>query len=927
MADSSDERGGASGSSTAREVGEIADHAGQAAKTVESVARAAGADEVASAAHTAGQVAEAASKVAKAVDGGVGAARTMQHDPVGGLLGLAGNTAQALGGAGALGGADSKLSQAASKASQAVSALSDAKKALGGSSSSSSSSSSSPATTTASATGLSEQASWIFGSRDTLHTHYGFESKADGGMGWRVRHVTLEERLDTPYEAVIDLTNDDTSVDPLALLGQPATLTIERHTRRDVHGVIRRVERGGSGGSDRTIGVRVHLVPALWTLSQGKNSRIFQEKTVPEILKEVLEAGLGALQRELSLELQASYSPREYCVQWEESDLDFCRRLMQEEGIWYRFEHEAEAEKLILADSSTSFVDLETQDGNPVSFSQLSQGSAPLESMLRFRSTRSLVSNAMTVRDYDWTRPKVDFTGEANLMGDDDAASPDAPKMESYVHAPAIHFAQYDGSSFQAHDATKQAGLLRARHRIEIEYAAGESELTLASPGQWLELVGHPDAELDRKWLIVSVRHEGSGPAEAGSEAGGVEYVNRLELVPSDIEWRPLRSAWKRRVSSVVTATVVGPSGEEIFTDEHGRIKVQFHWDREGENDEHSSCFIRSMQPWGGHQWGVMFLPRIGMEVVVSFVGGDIDRPLVIGSVYNGMNMPPYALPDHKTRSTIKTNSSPGGDGFNELRFEDAAGNEEIYIHAQKDMNEQVLNNHSRSVGAEETISVGGNRTKSVDKNETITIKGSQKITIQGSGTGKGQTIQGGQLDITGKYKLDASDEIMVQAPNKITLTCGGSTLTMEPGKITMTSGGNATVVLDANALMKASGGGTAFLDANAFVKGNGGGQLLLDGNCALTSNAKSTVVLDANAAIQGSPGGKAVFDANALVQGGTATLDGKTSATVQAATSTLQGGAGSVEASGSGVNAAGPSISIAGAGSTSISGAVVKIN
>jgi type VI secretion system secreted protein VgrG len=888
------------------------------------------------------QVADAASAASSAAQ----AAQAMEHDPVGGLLGMVEAGAAAAGAAGAQQQATQAVSSAASAAQSAIGAAGSAQGAgstAQGAASSARAARAQPAaagpaapaaapSSTGSAApagtgggGASDQASWQFNSADRLHVRYSFQSDAEGGDGWRVQRVVLEERMDRPYEAVLDLSNDDTSADPLALLGQPAVLTIERHAVRDVHGVIRRVERGGGGGSDRSVTARVHLVPALWTLSQTRNTRVFQEKAVKDILQEVLEAGLGPFQREVQFDLQGTYQPREYCMQWEESDLDFCHRLMQEEGMWYHFDHSGDAEKMVIGDTASSFEGLETQDGNPVPYTPVGQGSSPIEAVMEFLSGRQLVPNKTTVREYDWTRPATDFKGEAELTGSA-AASADEPAMEEYFHGPAVHFSQFSSPSFGGDDIAKQADLVKRRRATEIDVARATSELTLASPGQRFELTGHPHVELDREWFVVAVRHEGQGAGDGGGE-GGVEYVNHLELMPADVDWRPRRTQWKRRVHSVLTATVVGPSGEEIHTDVHGRIKVQFHWDREGQKDDHSSCFIRSMQPWAGQGWGFVFLPRIGMEVVVTFVDGDIDRPLVIGSVYNGQNPPPYALPDDKTKSTIKSNSSPGGDGFNELRFEDAAGSEEIFIHAQKDMNEVVLNNHTRDVGADESIHVAGNRSKSIDVNETITIKGHQQITIQGEGNPNQGAVKGGQMNITGKYSLYANDEIIVEAPNKITLKVPGSSIVMEPGKITLTSGDKSTVVLDANVLAKSSGGSSMFLDANANFHANGGGDILLDANAVMRSNAGSHVTLDANALTAASAGAQANLTADATVSGTNATLSGTAASTVSAPTATLQGGAGSVEASASGVSASGPTVNIAGAGSTSISGAVVKIN
>jgi type VI secretion system secreted protein VgrG len=747
-----------------------------------------------------------------------------------------------------------------------------------------------------------------------------------------VRRVVLEERMDRPYEAVLELTNDDTSADPLALLGQPAVLSIERHTTRDVQGVIRRVERGQSGQgqsgrSDRSVSARVFLVPALWTLSQSRNTRIFQDKKVTEILQEVLEAGLGPFQREVQLDLQGTYQAREYCVQWEESDLDFCHRLMQEEGIWYHFDHSGDAEKMVLGDSASSFEGLETQDGNPVPYTPVGQGSSPVEAVMELVSGRQLVPNKAVVREYDWTRPATEFKGEAELSGDA-AASADEPAMEEYVHGPSVHFSQYSSPAFAGNDANFQASMMKARRQTEIEVARATSELTLASPSLRFELTGHPHAELDREWLVVAVRHEGEGASDGGGE-GGVEYVNHLELIPADVDWRPRRTQWKRRVHSVLTATVVGPSGEEIYTDVHGRIKVQFHWDREGQKDEHSSCFLRSMQPWAGQGWGFVFLPRIGMEVVVTFVDGDIDRPLVIGTVYHGTNTPPYPLPDDKTKSTIKSNSTPGGDGFNELRFEDAAGHEEIFIHAQKDMNETILNNHSRSVGANETISVTGNRTKSVDKNENVTIKGSHKTTIQGSETGDGQSISGGHVTVTGDYQLDTTKTILAKAPQKVRLECEGTYIEMTPSQIKLHCGG-ATIIMEAAQIEAKSSQATIVrLNGDAKVLSSQGAELFMNANADLKNSAGSHVNFEGGTAkLESSQGGIVELTNNAAMEGLQATMTGQTKAKVSgAAEAALEGGGGAVKATPAGVDASGPQVNITGQGMVNVAGAVVKLN
>ena len=864
-----------------------------------------------------------------AASGAVSSVQQMRQDPVGGLLGLAG----VAGGVSQLAGASSQVTGAVQTGTAVVGAARTAATAVSSLASSTSSSSGGGAGGAGSGGGAaaSAQSAWVASSAGPTHVAYRFACEAEGAEGWQMRKFALKERLDTPFECVVDVTNDDVTADPLALLGQSVTVSVERHSLRDVHGIVRKVERGASGGSstngDRQSLARLTIVPALWSLSRTRNSRVFQEMTVPAILSEVLEAGLGSFGRELQNDLQQTYKVREYCVQWEESDLDFCHRLMQEEGIWYLFDFSGEKEIMVLGDSPSSFPELETSDGNPVPFSPISQGSGPVEAAISFESSRKLVANKFLTKEYDWTRPAAVFEGTGELTGDAAAAS-DEPLMEEYIHGPVTHFSEYASPRFGGDDTAKQADLQKRRTATQIEVAKAKTELSNLVCGMTFELSSHPIPEFDQKWLVVAISHEGTSAGEGGGQRDGEEYINHIEVIPADTDWRPRRTMFKKRVASVMTAKVVGPASEEIHTDVHGRIKVQFHWDRLGENNERSSCFVRSMQPWAGQGWGVVFLPRIGMEVVVSFVDGDIDRPLVMGTVYHGTNTPPYTLPDDKTKSTIKTNSTPGGDGFNELRFEDAAGHEEVFIQAQKDMNETIKNNHSTSVGGNQTNSVTGNRTHSIDKNETITIKGHQSISIEGKGDPSSGAVKGGQMNIIGKYKLDANDEIMIQAPKKITLTCGGSSITMVPGSITLVSGGKAQVVLNADALMEASGHGKVFLNADAKMIASGNGEVFLNANAMMKDASGSEVHLDsAKALLSASTGAKTELTADAKMLGANAEVIGTQKATITGATEATLIAGGSVKATPSGVDASGGMVNVTGNSMVNVSGPLVKIN
>jgi type VI secretion system secreted protein VgrG len=458
-----------------------------------------------------------------------------------------------------------------------------------------------------------------------------------------------------------------------------------------------------------------------------------------------------------------------------------------------------------------------------------------------------------------------------------------------------------DFSAFPGEYKEQKVGETLAQVRLEElradqKVGAGAGVCRRLIPGFRFSQFDHPCSEFNREYLITRLVHSGRQPQDPAEDLvqGESLYENQFECIPSDIPYRPPRVTPKPKMEGMQTAIVVGPDGEEIYTDEHGRIKVRFHWDRndrvlEGQDNtdvEKSSCWMRVSQLWAGPSWGAMFIPRIGQEVLVDFLEGDPDRPIVVGRVYHGENQPPYPLPDEKTKSTIKSNSSKGGDGSNEIRFEDTKGSEEFYTHAQKDQNEVIENNMSTSVGADQSLTVGGNR--------TVTIQGSENITINGKAESGGVT--GGSLGITGDYKVDASNTIEIQAPTHIKLTCGGSSIMMEPGKITITAGGNAKIVLDANALMQSSAGSKVFLDGNAEMKSSGGSSVKLDGNAKMDTP-------------------------------GSATVSAAAKSEVTAPTSTLAGAAGKVEASAAGVDIAGPKITSAAQAVNEITGATVKLN
>jgi type VI secretion system secreted protein VgrG len=566
-----------------------------------------------------------------------------------------------------------------------------------------------------------------------------FECEATAGVKWVVQDAMLEEQLNEPYSLTLRLTSDALATQPAEMLGKPVQLTALRGTAvRMVQGIVTSVSEGTAAHGHPNALVVVQ--PALEALRHRINTKIFQEKTVPEILEEVLGAGLGAYDRTVENRLKRAYPKCDYRVQYDESDFAFCERLMEEEGIAYWFEFEGDAETMVLSDSASSYGTIESIHGSALQFTSYEADVRGHEYVGEFLLTSQLLPTKLATRHFDWNRPSTMHEGKSADGASSDA--PDgatvAPEREIYHHD-LVPLTFEPGGTTYAGDKDAQVVVRREAMKQNARVVTGRSTVFGMRAGATFALAGHP--LLDGEYLATAVTHTFSG----------AECRNNFWCLPKAVAYRPRRTTPRPRVPSMQTATVVGPAGEEIHTDEHGRVKVQFHWDRLGAYDEHSSCWVRVMQPWGGPGWGFFFIPRIGMEVVVNFVNGDPDQPVVMGSLYNGENPPPLQLPAEKTKSTLRTNSSLGGGGFNELRFEDKKDREEIYTHAQKDYNEVVEHDHStlvhndqfntvdknqtEIVHVDQALTVDNNRTKLVKVNQTSTVLGNDVTTVQGTRT------------------------------------------------------------------------------------------------------------------------------------------------------------------------------------------------
>jgi type VI secretion system secreted protein VgrG len=585
-----------------------------------------------------------------------------------------------------------------------------------------------------------------------VDTNYEFSTDSHAVGDLRVALFEAEERISHPFWMdVTCVVHKDASVDEAKLVGEGATLTIRPPEQDDryLHGVIIGVRSWEVGTRENHQYLQLRIAPSLWKLGQTRNSRIFQRKTIPSIVKEVLDAGKvthgwGNKRSTGPDGLSGSYPTRDYVVQYGETDLEFVSRLLETVGIFYFFEFEDGKHTMVLVDANASCHDIPGDAKLPF---RHDAGARPEDEFLDdFSSRLEVRPGAVTLRDFDYLKPTADLTAPAK--GQVDA------NLEIYEYP-----AGYDDAG-----AGKSLAKLRLEERrARAELLAGKGRAARLTAGFQFELENHPVQALNAKYLLLTVRHAGTqsvGTAQGEGRASEA-YRCHLEAIRASVPFRPARSTPRPVIPGPQTAVVVGPKGEEIYTDAHGRIKVQFHWDRTGKNDDGSSCWMRVSQAWAGPGWGALYLPRIGQEVVVEFLEGDPDRPIVTGAVYNGLNPPPYELPKEKTKSTLKSDVSPGGGGSNELRFEDDKGSEEVYFHAQKDLHIIVENDKDQKVHANETlavdkdrsITVGGNQQLTVSKNDSTTVGGNQTLAVSGH---RATTVSGNHSEtVTGDQNVE----------------------------------------------------------------------------------------------------------------------------------------------------------------------------
>ena len=552
------------------------------------------------------------------------------------------------------------------------------------------------------------------------------------------------EELGRLSEYQLDLLSQKNDINPDDILGKNVTVKVALpdDSTRFFNGFVTRFAQGGSYGRYVRYSAVVH--PWLWFLTRTTDCRIFQEMTVPDIIKKVFADHSTA---DFKFELTGSYRTWTYCVQYRETDFNFVTRLMEEEGLYFYTRHTDGHHTIVVTDSTSMHT--ATPGYEKIDFVAPEDVVRPeLEHIERWDFARVIQPGVYVHDDYDLERPSVELKTR---------------KVLSRSYSPSDYeIYDYPGHYLQKADGEQYADVRINEYGTQYETARGVSNSKGIHVGSLFTLEEYPREDQNREHLVLSASYDLEfSQYEAMPEGTGTSFRCSFVAMPSKQQFRPRRATPKPFVQGPQTAVVVGPGGEEIYTDKYGRVKVQFYWDREGKSNENSSCWIRVSSPWAGKTWGTISTPRIGQEVVVAFLEGDPDQPIIVGRVYNAEQMPPYDLPANKTQSGTKSRSSMGGGpaNFNEIRLEDKTGSEQLFIHAEKNQDIEVEHDETHWVGHDrtktidhdetshikhdrtetvdnnETITVHGNRTETVDKNETITIHQNRTETVDANET------------------------------------------------------------------------------------------------------------------------------------------------------------------------------------------------
>jgi type VI secretion system secreted protein VgrG len=505
------------------------------------------------------------------------------------------------------------------------------------------------------------------------------------------------------------------TIDFEAIVGKPVTIRLFTPSGdRFVNGFVSRFSEGRSDKTFTTY--HAEVVPWLWMLTQTADCRIFQDKPVPDIITQIF-TDLGF--NDYALHLQRSYPPREYCVQYRETDFNFVSRLMEQYGIFYYFEHADGKHTLVLADSQAAHQPCPRQ---PKARLHTGAGTLTEHVVTDWRHEQSVRPGKYSLTDYNFEMPSVSL----------------AVNVASAGGLSALEIYDYPGEYQKRADGEALVRTRAEEEECQRVLVGGASRCAGFTPGYKFDLLEHPRQSYNKPYVLTRVTHHGEEPGYR-SDTAEFSYENTFTCIPAAVPFRPARRTASPVVEGVQTAEVVGVSGEEIYTDKYGRVKVQFHWDREGQKNEKSSCWVRVSHPWAGKSWGSVSIPRIGQEVIVDFLEGDPDQPIITGRVYNAEQMPPYALPSGGVVSGLKSSSTKGGGGYNEISMDDTKGKEKITVHGQYDMATTIEHDDAQTIRNDRSITVDGMHTEQIKKDTSITIiEGNLSQTVSaGTGTFK----------------------------------------------------------------------------------------------------------------------------------------------------------------------------------------------
>ncbi|MDO9526364.1 MAG: type VI secretion system tip protein TssI/VgrG [Gemmobacter sp.] len=668
-------------------------------------------------------------------------------------------------------------------------------------------------------------------------------------LGLQLRCAIVEEALSTLTLTRIEVLHRDRALPLAKLVGRSADILLPHDSGiRKFLGVCVSAEYLGIyRGHGRYL---LEVRPRLWFLTRARDCRVYQDKTTPDVVQDIL--GTYGFSAHLEKRLSQTFEARDYCLQYRETDFAFLSRLMEEEGIYYFFDHVGDTEKLVLADAVSAH---KTVAGKAViEFVEgLNVAGSEKDHIYDIAAIEQVTTGKVSLDDYNFETPGQDLIS--------------ARAMERGTH----NFAKYEAYDYPGHYRKSALGETRARVQMEAEAlryqtwrAAGN--MRWLGTGNTFGVTGHPHTQDETQFMVTAATHyiqtdpqeadPGDGKGLRMPDGDHEAYHCMFRFIPAKTQYRAELSTPWPEIAGVQTAVVVGPKGEEIHTDKYGRVRIQFHWGRLGKLNEKSSVFVRTMMPWTGKSWGMVAIPRIGQEVVVQFEEGNPDRPIIVGMLYNADNMPPWKLPDNMTQSGVKTNSSKGGGGYNELMLEDKKGAELVRFQAEKDYVQTVKNDATITVGLEkkdkgdmsltvhrhltETLKTGdhtfmvedGNQTIGIKKNKTEKIEGNAALTVTGNVT---ETVEKGNVSHTvakgnedlllkmGDFSLETKlGSVKITAMKDITLTVGKNSIVINQMGVTVTG---MMVTVEAKAMLEAK---------SPMTQVKGDGMLILKGGLTM---------------------------------------------------------------------------------------------